>query len=56
LNAYEEIFDRFEAKQAQDAAAPDAVAMTAERVLRDLRPALGCAAMWDQRIVLPLKR
>jgi NAD(P)-dependent dehydrogenase (short-subunit alcohol dehydrogenase family) len=59
-SAYQEIFDRFQAKQAQDEAkapAPDAVAALVERVLRDPRPAMRYSVgMWDQRMVLPLKR
>ena len=59
-SAYQEIFDRFQAKQAQDEAKappPDAVAVLVERILRDPRPALRYSAgMWDQRMVLPLKR
>jgi hypothetical protein len=58
--AYQEIFDRFQAKQAQDEAKalpPDAVAALVGRILRDPRPAMRCSAgMWDQRMVLPLKR
>jgi NAD(P)-dependent dehydrogenase (short-subunit alcohol dehydrogenase family) len=40
-SAYQEIFDRFQAKQAQDEAKappPDAVAALVERILRDPRP------------------
>ena len=59
-SAYQEIFDRFQAKQAQDEAKappPDAVAVLVERILRDPRPAMRYSAgMWDQRMVLPLKR
>ena len=59
-SAYQEIFDRFQAKQAQDEAKappPDAVAALVERILRDPRPAVRYSSgMWDQRIVLPLKR
>jgi NAD(P)-dependent dehydrogenase (short-subunit alcohol dehydrogenase family) len=59
-SAYQEIFDRFQAKQAQDEAKaplPDAVAALVERILRDPRPALRyTAGMWDQRMVAPLKR
>ena len=59
-SAYQEIFDRFQAKQAQDEAkapAPDAVAALVDRVLRDPRPAMRYSVgMWDQRMVLPLKR
>jgi len=59
-SAYQEIFDRFQARQAQDEAKappPDAVAALVERVLRDPRPAMRYSAgMWDQRIVLPVKR
>ena len=59
-SAYQEIFDRFQAKQAQDEAKappPDAVAALVERILRDRRPAMRYSAgMWDQRMVLPLKR
>ena len=60
VSAYQEIFDRFQAKQAVDEAKappPDAVAALVERVLRDPRPAMRYSAgMWDQRIVLPVKR
>jgi len=59
-SAYQQIFDRFQAKQAQDEAKappPDAVAVLVERILRDPRPAMRYSAgMWDQRMVLPLKR
>jgi len=59
-SAYQEIFDRFQAKQAQDEAKappPDAVAALVERILRDPRPAMRyTAGMWDQRMVAPLKR
>jgi NAD(P)-dependent dehydrogenase (short-subunit alcohol dehydrogenase family) len=59
-SAYQEIFDRFQAKQAQDEAnapPPDAVAALVERILRDPRPAMRyTAGMWDQRMVAPLKR
>jgi hypothetical protein len=59
-SAYQAIFDRFQAKQAQDEAkapSPDAVAALVERVLRDPRPAMRyTVGMWDQRMVLPLKR
>ncbi len=59
-SAYQEIFDRFQAKQAQDEAKappPDAVAALVERILRDPRPAMRYSAgMWDQRMALPLKR
>jgi len=59
-SAYREIFDRFQAKQAGDEAKappPDAVAALVGRILRDPRPALRYSAgMWDQRMVLPLKR
>jgi NAD(P)-dependent dehydrogenase (short-subunit alcohol dehydrogenase family) len=59
-SAYQEIFDRFQAKQAKDEAKappPDAVAALVERVLRDPHPAMRYSAgMWDQRMVLPLKR
>ena len=59
-SAYQEIFDRFQAKQAQDEAKappPDAVAALVERVLRDPHPAMRyTVGMWDQRMVAPLKR
>jgi NAD(P)-dependent dehydrogenase (short-subunit alcohol dehydrogenase family) len=59
-SAYQDIFDRFQAKQARDEAkAPpaDGVAALVERILRDPRPAMRYSAgMWDQRMVLPLKR
>lgn len=59
-SAYESIFDRFQAKQAQDEAkapAPDGVAALVERVLGDPHPARRYSVgMWDQRMVLPLKR
>jgi NAD(P)-dependent dehydrogenase (short-subunit alcohol dehydrogenase family) len=59
-SAYQEIFDRFQAKQAQDEAKappPDAVAALVERILDDPRPAMRyTAGMWDQRMVAPLKR
>jgi NAD(P)-dependent dehydrogenase (short-subunit alcohol dehydrogenase family) len=59
-SAYQAIFDRFQAKQAQGEAKappPDAVAVLVERILRDPRPAMRYSAgMWDQRMVLPLKR
>jgi NAD(P)-dependent dehydrogenase (short-subunit alcohol dehydrogenase family) len=59
-SAYQEIFDRFQAKQAQDEAKappPDGVAALVERILRDPRPAMRyTAGMWDQRMVAPLKR
>jgi NAD(P)-dependent dehydrogenase (short-subunit alcohol dehydrogenase family) len=59
-SAYREIFDRFQAKQAQDEAKappPDEVAALAERILRNPRPAMRyTVGMWDQRMVLPLKR
>ena len=59
-SAYQETFDRFQAKQAADEAkapAPDAVAALVGRILRSPRPALRYSAgMWDQRMVLPLKR
>jgi len=59
-SSYQEIFDRFQAKQAQDEAkapAPDAVALLVERILCDPRPAMRYSVgMWDQRMVLPLKR
>ncbi len=59
-SAYQEIFDRFQAKQAQDEAKappPDAVAALVERILRDPRPAMRyTAGMFDQRMVSPLKR
>ncbi|MGA2592875.1 MAG: SDR family oxidoreductase [Bryobacteraceae bacterium] len=59
-SAYREIFDRFQAKQAGDEAKappPDAVAALVGRILRDPRPALRYSVgMWDQRMVLPLKR
>lgn len=59
-SAYQEVFDRFQAKQARDEAKappPDAVAALVERILRNPRPAMRYSAgMWDQRMVLPLKR
>jgi NAD(P)-dependent dehydrogenase (short-subunit alcohol dehydrogenase family) len=59
-SAYQAIFDRFQAKQAQGEAKappPDAVAVLVERILRDPRPAMRYSSgMWDQRMVLPLKR
>jgi NAD(P)-dependent dehydrogenase (short-subunit alcohol dehydrogenase family) len=59
-SAYQETFDRFQVKQAQDegkAPPPDAVAGLVERVLRDPRPAMRyTAGMFDQRMVVPLKR
>jgi NAD(P)-dependent dehydrogenase (short-subunit alcohol dehydrogenase family) len=59
-SAYQAIFDRFQAKQARDEAKappPDAIAVLVERILRDPRPAMRYSAgMWDQRMVLPLKR
>jgi NAD(P)-dependent dehydrogenase (short-subunit alcohol dehydrogenase family) len=59
-SAYQETFDRFQAKQAQDEARaplPDAVAVLVERILRDPRPAMRYSVgMWNQRMVLPLKR
>jgi NAD(P)-dependent dehydrogenase (short-subunit alcohol dehydrogenase family) len=59
-SAYQEIFDRFQAKQARDEAkapAPDAVAALVERVLADPAPAMRyTVGMWDQRMVAPLKR
>jgi NAD(P)-dependent dehydrogenase (short-subunit alcohol dehydrogenase family) len=59
-SAYQEIFDRFQAKQARDEAKappPYAVAALVERILSDPRPAMRYSAgMWDQRMVLPLKR
>ena len=59
-SAYEIFFDRFQAKQAQDEAkapSPDAVAVLVERILLNPRPAMRYSAgMWDQRMVLPLKR
>ncbi len=59
-SAYQEVFNRFQAKQAQDeskAPPPDAVAVLVERILRDPRPAMRYSVgMWDQRLVLPLKR
>jgi NAD(P)-dependent dehydrogenase (short-subunit alcohol dehydrogenase family) len=59
-SAYQEIFGRFQAKQAQDEAKappPDAVAALVERILRDPRPAMRyTVGMFDQRMVAPLKR
>ncbi|MGO4879363.1 MAG: SDR family NAD(P)-dependent oxidoreductase [Bryobacteraceae bacterium] len=59
-SAYEEIFGRFQAKQAQDEAkapGPLGVAALVERVLSDPRPAMRyTVGMWDQRMVGPLKR
>lgn len=59
-SAYREIFDRYQAKQTADEAkapTPDAVAALVGRILKDPRPALRYSVgMWDQRMVLPLKR
>ena len=59
-SAYRAVFDRFQAKQAQDEAkAPpaDGVALLVERILRDPRPGMRYGVgMWDQRMVRPLKR
>lgn len=59
-SAYREVFEPFQAKQAQDEAkapSPDGVAELVERILRDPRPAMRYSVgMLDQRLVLPLKR
>ena len=59
-SAYEEVLARFMARQAKDEAkapSPDAVARLVERVVCDPRPAMRYSVgMWDQRMVLPMKR
>jgi len=59
-SAYEQMFARFQAKQAQDEAkapGPEPVAALVERVLNDPRPAMRYTiGMPDQRMVGPLKR